>query len=293
MPSDSLQSFSSGVTSAKTQSEDVFRAVNDMIAVDQLEDAAHATNLSESLFLDVLDDKSLAVWGDTLAKLEAYSLHLQTLTSPELTKDFVAQSEQLGSDLQAFGQGLKDRQVIDKAPSIPPGVATAFTEVGSLLIRYKAERDAMRIATAADPWIQTAFQGMAAAIGETPEHGIRGTVRAHWQGRLAEPKKEFKLAEEKAQKAVGENPSGKQQIMADAATEKKAIAENFLKLMQTEDAEDALLAALRRSMLSLASLHSSMVRGATLDARQFAQIISDEAKASREIYSQFQAKLKH
>ena len=292
MPSEALTSFAPGVTSAKTQSEETFQAINELIAEDQLEDAAHATNLSEHLFYEVLDAQSLKVWDDTLAKLETYSLHLQALTSPDLTKNFVAESENLGANLQAFGQSLQAHGLVETAPVISPGVAAAFTEVGNLLIRAKAQRDAIKIAQAADASICRAFQSMADSLGDTAEHGLRTTVRDHWQGRLAEPKKQFRLAEEAMQKAIADNPADKQKFMADAVAAKKIIAASFLELIQKQKAEDELLAALRRSLLNLANLHSALAKGSAVDARALSQIITGEVKASRDIYAKFASTLK-
>lgn len=292
IPLSSVQSFSTGVTSAQTQSGETFAAVNDLIAADQLEDAAHATNLTEKLFVVVLDPKSLAVWDETFAKLEAYSLHMQALISPDLTKDFVAESENLGVELQTFGKRLQEEKIVATAPEIPPGVATAFTEVGSLLIRYKAQHDALRIAAAASPSINGALQTMAESIGDTARHGIRGTVQAHWEGRLADTQEKFKIADEKMQKTIAADPTSKQSILADGLAAKKPIAEEFLTQMQTRDTQDALLAALRRSLLNLANLHSALAKGSDVDSRRFAQMIADEVKAARNIYSDFKTKLK-
>ena len=54
LSSSAVPAFAAGVTAAKTQSGEAFRSVNDLIAQDQLDDAATATNLSEELFTKVL-----------------------------------------------------------------------------------------------------------------------------------------------------------------------------------------------------------------------------------------------
>ena len=292
VPTASVQTFAAGATSAKTQADEAFQAVNDLIAADQVDDAAQATNLSESLFFTVLDPAALAVWDNTLAKLEAYAQHLEALTSPDLTQDFVTDSENLGAQLQAFSQSLQTQQLVAPAPAIPPGIATAFTEIGSLLIREKAEHDALRIAADANASIGHALQSMADTIGKTSQDALRGTLQVHWQGRLAGLMLQFKQADEKMRQAIAGDPAKKEISLADGAAAKKAMAANFVALMQKRDAQDALLASLRRSLLNLAGLHASLAKGANLEALQFAQMIADEVKASRDIYTHFQTSLK-
>jgi hypothetical protein len=272
IPSTGVEAFSAGTTAAKTQSEEAFRAVNDLIAQDQLEDAAKATNLTEALFNPVLGPENVAIWDQTLAKLESYAHHLQNLTSPDLTKSFEEQAETLGADLQGFGQHLKDAGLISKSPQISPGVATAFTELGSLIIRSKAQHNALRIMSAANSNTVAALRTMSADLGETSMTGLRGTVRTHWNGRLGAKKEEFKKQND------------------DAA--KRKIVSQFVDLMGLRDAQDAMIASLRRSLLSLADLHQSLARGEAVTARQFAQTIADEIKATREIYAQYKDKLK-
>jgi len=273
LPTTGIETFSAGTTAAKTQSEEVFRAVNDLIAQDQLDDAAKATNLTEQLFAKVLSPENSRVWDETFAKLESYAHHLQALAAPALTKSFQEQAEGLGSDLQTFGQRLKDAGLIGKAPEISPGIATAITELGSLIIRAKAQHDARRIVSAANSNVVAALRLMASSLGETSRAGLRGTVRTHWLDRLGAKERQFKKQPDEA---------GKRQV-----------ASEFVELLQQRDAQDAVLASLRRSLLSLADLHQSLAQGESLTARQLAQVIADETKASREIYSQFKGTLKH
>src|SRR6266480_7072843 len=200
IPTTAIETFSAGATAAKTQSEEVFRAVNDLIARDQLDDAVRATNLTEQLFTKVLSPENVGIWDQTFAKLESYAHHLQALTAPELTKSFTEQAETLGTDLQNFGQRLKDAGLAGKAPEISPGIATAVTELGSLIIRAKAQHDARRIVSAANSNIVAALRLMAASLGETPKNGLRATVREHWLGRLGDKERKFKKQGDEAGK---------------------------------------------------------------------------------------------
>jgi hypothetical protein len=270
--SQGVEAFCAGVTAAKTQSGEAFRTVNELMAEDQLNDAAKATNLTEQLFTKILNPEDVGVWDKALANLESYARHLQALSSPEVSKSFEQEAENLGGELQTFGQNLQQTGLIGSPPQISAGVATAFAELGSLIIRLKAQHDAMRIASAANTNINTMLRLMSASLGETSSTGLRGTVRAHWLDRLGTLKEQFKKqADESA---------------------KRQLAGQFVDTMGRRDALDAVLVSLRRSLLSLADLHQSIAKGDRATAIWLAGTIADEIKATRDIYSQFQNKLK-
>lgn len=269
--SQGVETLASGVTAAKTQSEEAFSAINDLIAEDQVTDAAKAANLTEQLFAPVLDPEDVAAWDQTLAKLESYATHLQTLASPEISQSFEQETENLGGELQTFGDDLKQTGVAGGQPHIPPGVATAFTELGSLIIRARSQRDAVQIAAAANASVNNVLKLMAGSLGETSKKGLRGTVREHWLGRLGDLEEQFKSQTDPAAR--------------------REIAGQFLDAMKRRDAQDAVLASLRRSLLNLSALHQSLARGDKLTAARFANDIAQEVKASRDIYTQFQQKL--
>jgi|SRR5882724_12893052 len=265
--------FSAGVTTAKTQSGETFRTINDLVAADQLEDAAKATNLTEQLFTKVLNPEDIAVWDQSFAKLESYAQHLQSLDSPDVANSFVQEAENLGGELKTFGQNLKQTGLIASAPEISAGLATAFTELGSIIIRAKAHHDALRIASAANSNVVTIFRVMSAGVGDTSKTGLRGTSREHWLGRLAVLKQQFKKQSDE--------------------TGKREIAEKFVAMMEQRDAQDAALASLRRSLLGLAAMHQSLSKGDSASVAQLAQMLSQEMKATRDIHSQFQSNLNH
>ena len=203
--------------------------------------------------------------------MSLYAQHLQALTAPDLTKTFEDQAVSLGTELQILGHHLKDSRFIGKAPEISPGIAAGVTELGRSMIRAKAEHDAAHVAKAANSNIVATLHLMAGSLGETEKSGLRGTVREHWLGRLGEKKGEFKK-------------------QTDAAG-KRHVATEFVAQMAERDAQDAALASMRRSLLSLADLHQALANGESLTALQLAQEISDEVKATRDIFSQFKAKL--
>jgi hypothetical protein len=206
-----------------------------------------------------------------LAQLEVYSMHLQLLTGPQLTEAYEREAEAIGTDFQNLGKRLADEGLIGKAPEISPGVAAVVTELGRVILRAKAQHDARRIAESANSNVVATLHLMAGSIGETVQSGLRGTVRQHWLGRLGVKKEEFK-----------------RQTTDDGRVR---IARQFVAQMRQRDAQDAVLASLRRSLLSLAGLHQGMSRGDPWSVRQFAQMISEEVQATRQIYEQFKTKL--
>src|SRR5438105_12483291 len=114
IPQDSVTAFSSGINTARTQSQEAFNAVNEMVADTSLDFAATQPHLLESSFAAGLDDESLAAWDQILAKLEKYAQHLQSLTSPDVAKSFDDEAVNLSGELKGFGEHLQQAGVISK-----------------------------------------------------------------------------------------------------------------------------------------------------------------------------------
>src|SRR5947207_2748753 len=145
VPSDVLTSFTSGITTARTQSQEAFNTVNELVADASLDYAAGQTNLVESSFAAGLDEESLAAWDEILEKLEKYAQHLQLLTSPDLAGSFDDEAVNLSGELKNFGQHLQGAGLINKSPEISPAIATGFTKLGELIIRLRAEARARKV----------------------------------------------------------------------------------------------------------------------------------------------------
>src|SRR6266496_5838914 len=129
VPIDSVVAFSSGINTTRTQSQEAFSSVNEMVADASLDFAASQGKLLESSFAAGLDEESLQAWDQILEKLEKYAQHLQALTSPALTKQFEDEAVNLSADLKGFGQHLQQTGFINKSPEISPTIATGFAKL--------------------------------------------------------------------------------------------------------------------------------------------------------------------
>ncbi len=268
-PPDSVAAFSSGVTAARTQSQEAFSAVNDLVADASVDYAAAQPRLLESSFAAGLDATSLEAWDQVLAKLESYARHLQALTSPELSKAFEDATVNLGHELNDFGQHLQQTGLTGKAPELNPGLATDFTELASLFIRFHAQARAREVLGKTDAEVGRICRSLADSLGATQTNALRGTVNAHWTQRLAEQKAAF--------------------LTATNTADKRAVAAAFRKLLQNQTAQDLVLLSLRRSLLQLADLHHALAQGDRLSAQSAANAIANEVQHTRDLYDRFAA----
>ena len=269
---DSVAAFSSGVTAARTQSQEAFSAVNDLVADASLDYAAAQPRLLEANFAAGLDAESLDAWDQVLGKLEKYAQHLQALTSPQLAKPFEDATVSLSGELKDFGRHLQQSGLTDKAPQLSPSLATAFTELADLVIRIHANARARDVLRDTDPEISRICRSLADSVGTTRTNGVRGTVNAHWTQQLAEQKAAF----------LGKTDFG----------DKRAIAATFRKLLQNQTAQDLVLLSLRRSLLQLAELHHALAQGDRLSAQGAAAAIAGEVQHTRDLYDRFTTTLK-
>jgi hypothetical protein len=267
VPQDSLASFSTGLTTAKSQSTDTFKIVNDLIADASIDYAAKQPTLTESSFAAGLDDASILVWEQALGELEQYAEYLQSLTSPALAKQFEDESINLSSELMAFGDHLGK----SKAPEISPSLAAGFTELGQLIIRLKGQTAALKVLAESDSEIRHILFTMSDSIGYSCTNGMRGTVNAHWNQLLAAKKLEF--------------------ISQSDISKRLAIAADFRDLMQRRATQDIVLVSLRQSLMNLAALHHALAHGESMDARTYGASIVEEMKHTKELSARFQEAL--
>ena len=266
---DSVVAFSAGVTAARTQSQEAFCAVNDLVGDAAVDYAATQPRLLESTFGVGLDEDSLQAWDQVLAKLESYAQHLQALTSPQLTRPFEDATVSLSGQLRSFGQHLQQADLAGKSPEISPGLATDFTELAEVIIRVQANARAREVLTKADADVGRICRSLADSIGATRTNGLRGTVNAQWVQRLANQKAEF--------------------LAKTDVTGKRAVAAAFRKALQDQAAQDLVLLSLRRSLLHLADLHHALALGDALTARSAAVAIGNEVQHTRALYSRLAA----
>jgi len=185
IPSADVQAFSTGVSAARSQTDTALLAVTDLTTDSIIDYAASQATLTEANFLPVLDPAAIAVWDNVFSALEKYSQSLVLLTSPNLTSDYESAAVNLADQIKQTGSKLESQKLAGSAPAVPPSFAAAFTELGEILLRAKAQHDAIRIASQTEPKIRSILSVMADTIGATRNEGLRGTVHANWDQRKA------------------------------------------------------------------------------------------------------------
>jgi hypothetical protein len=229
-----------------------------MATEDEVDRAVTLPALSESDIGVVLSRDSISKWDMAFASIEKYASNLSLLTSPDQANEFSTATEGLAAELAKLSPNA--------LPS--PGVATAFTELGRLLIEAKADSDALRVAQTVDPAMQQIFSTMAAAIGENNQKGIRGTVWEHWQLRMGVRQSQFLQASGDARRA---------DVLA------------FINLRDQRDAQDLQLGGLRQSILDLGVAHAALARGSNVELNAAIDQIQRELDASKAAFERFSA----
>jgi len=267
VPSSSLSAFAGGINAVRTQSQEAFAVVNELAADASVEYAAKQPHLTQASFTAGLDIEGLQAWDEILQKTEDYAQHLQALTSPERARQFGDEAVNLSAELKDFGQHLAQGGLITKSPSFSPGIATGFTELGELVITFQAQSHARSALTKADPAIAHIFRSMADSVGAATTNGIRGTVHAHWDQRLADDKAAF--------------------LSAPDLDTKRKIASEFRDLLQRRSNQDLALVSLRRSLLQLADLHHALAQGENWTAQSAVSAIQTEIQYTRDLNARF------
>jgi hypothetical protein len=255
--------FGQGVGKVHTQLDTTFSSINDFITDDEIDRAVNLPILTDEDVPIVFKQEDIAKWDKAFSYLDQYVANLTLLLSPDNAKRFGDATEKLASELQ---------QLAPKATASGAfgPVATAFAELGRLLIEAKAQSDALAAARIADPGIQEIFAEMAKAIGEDNQSGIRGTVAQHWTLRMAQQRTAF--------------------LRAKGSDRRENVVE-YIKLRNGRDAQDLQLSLLRQSILDLAAAHSALARGSSADLAGAIAMIQQELDAARSL-SDFFASLK-
>jgi hypothetical protein len=266
VPSDKLSAFSTGVTTAKGQVNTAFAAVNVVTADEVIEFAANQQKLLDENFYAVLDPAAIAKWNAAFDGLSKYSQSLVVLTSPDITKDYKTATAGLASQISETGDKLNKAGLTSSAPSLSPGVATAFAELGNLILKAKASKDAKTIVQKTDPTVARIFHTMADSVDT-----IRGTVHANWTSK-------------KKHKAAEFNPKAPE-------ADRKKVALEYSDLKDKEAEQDSALASLQRSLLALADAHHALARDSQYDVVAAVAVVKDEAKDTKDIYDQMKKAL--
>jgi len=257
---DAIPPFRQGVMIAEAQTTGAFADVNTFLRQQQIERAINQRALTENLFVEVIDASDMAKWRRAFALIDAYAEKLERLLSPDQRSGVEGELSELGAKME----GLQDGQ-------IPAGVSAAFIKFGGLLVKMKAEHDALDAIRKADPAIQDIFNAMMEAIGEDSGSGVRGTVRASWVQILA------KIDVEQFRRA--QSPSAKREAV-----------KMYLKALEERDLQDQLLGSLRLSLATLAKAHQELANGQRLSATAMIQFVQDEYSAYRKQIESIQAR---
>ena len=178
----------------------------------------------------------------------------------------------LSGELKDFGQHLQQAGLANTSPQFNPAIATGFTKLGELIIRFHAQTRARQVMADTDAEIARIFRTMADSVGASRTNGIRGTVTSHWTQRLAEKTGAFLSAPDQAAK--------------------RQIAADYRDVLQRRSAQDLVLLSLRRSLLQLADLHHALAQGERWTAQSAGAAIADEISRTRELAERFKEKLK-
>lgn len=242
--------FRQGAATANQQTAQAFSDINAFLRRQQIERAIGQPTLNEGEFLTVLGDEDVARWSRAFAVIDAYAASLEKLLDPQRRDDAQQALVKLGETIGA----LDGRQ-------LPAGVAGGFATLGGLLLQVKVEKDAMQAIRTADPGIQATFSTMMDAIGADQNSGVRSVVRNTWQTMLGRISVDFLRA------------SGK-----DA---KRAVVQQYVATLDQRDAQDASLAALRRSLGLLAAAHAELAAGRNDGAQGLIDLVQREYAAYR------------
>lgn len=265
IPSDKVTAFSSGLSTAKTQVNTAFAAVNALTADEVIDFAASQSKLVDENFYAVLDPTAIGKWNAAFDGLSKYAQGLTVLTSPDVTKDYKAATAELGAQIENTGNKIKSAGLSSKAPDLSPGIATAFVTLGNFILKEKAAKDAKEIARKTDPTVAQVFHFMDDNI-----QTIRGTVRANWERKKKRTDIEFRTA---------------------AQSDKRRLAAEYADLKDKQLQQDDALTSLQRSLRALVDAHHAIAAGSQYGVQEAIAVVKDEAKDTKDIYDQMKKAL--
>jgi hypothetical protein len=272
IPADKLTAFSQGVTAAKTQADTAFTAVNTLASDAIIDYAAKQDSLNEANFFQVLEPSAVANWDQVFSALEKYSQSLIVLASKDINKGYKDATVALASQINATGETLQKDGLIASKPQLSAGVATAFSELGSLIINESATTEAKNIIRRADPAVSRICHGMADLIGANNGQGIRGTVSVHWALLKADNQSDF------LKTSKGE-------------PKRRDLAAGFGQALAQQTAQDLTLASLQKSLRALADAHHGLATDSKFDVTAAVAVIKEEATQTKDIYASMKTAL--
>ena len=262
------QTFSTGVTAARAQTKTTFDAVVGLTRTSSIEYAVKQDKLTEEELVAVPNSEAVAAWNEALDPVESYAQHLASLVTADSAKGVEDSVGKLAAQFNTTSADLKSKTNLGDAGQIAAGPASVFAEVASALLRMHAQKEAVAVAAQTDPEIRKVFTVLADAIGaDQTGPGLRATVRANWAQRLAEQQVKF--------------------LKAGTPDARRPVVNDYIDLLNKRDAQDELLAALRRTYLTLADAHTALAKGQATDLGSAIDFVKAESKHARDLQDQF------
>jgi hypothetical protein len=196
-------------------------------------------NLRESDFPLAVAQSDILAWQQAFTALDSYMDALQQLADP-------GHGAQAANALGGIGTALQNGKL---NVSLPAGTAGAFAALGGAIVQARAEHKATEVMRRADPAFNAVMAAMADAIGADDSANLRGTVRANWESSIAHLRVAYAA------------------IPPDQPDARRAVANQFIAMLDQRDATDANLAQLRTSLIALGEAHAAAARGSGGDAQ--------------------------
>jgi len=261
---DAAKAFGAAAGNARSQSQIVFAAINDLTQENILHFAAKQTALDESHFFLVIPKAREDQWRHAFSLMESYGHQLGRLAA-------FAPGEEFRESLIGLGDQLTKTTDLE----VPPGLMVGFVKLGEKVLQFKARHDAMKLAVQADPEIQNIIDLMAKAMGDHGDEKLRGTVKANFNQSILLPIDEaFKF---------------------DAKTpeDKLRIATQYGQQLKVRESFDRQLSDLRRTLLNLGYAHAALAQGAPADVRGYVDTIQNDLADAKQLFNQLNTEASH
>jgi hypothetical protein len=232
----------SGVAGARQQAQLSFDAAN-KAALDQaiaLKVADAGVNLGEADLTTAVKTEDIQAWSQAFDILDAYCTSLKKLSG-------TAQSQTTGNNLAGLGAQLQNGPL---ALKIPAGLQGLFATFGQALVQAQAAKTATDVMRTTDPAFHQVVDGMAAAIGSSPQqtNTLQFQVASNWVTTLAGITVDYSALRPTDQ-------AGRRQVIT-----------RYLAAMKARDDELQNLSQLHASLLALGEAHSAAAKGKPGDA---------------------------
>lgn len=259
--------FATSVTAVKTQTDDALNAVAELSRESSITFAASQSNLTEANFVQTPTGDMISDWDGAFTAMETYAQNLTALLSSGAAKDFDVAATNLFNQFNQAAVRLNANGM--ESGGTGALLAMAFTETADAIIRARQQATAIRIAQSTDTNITRICTLFANEIGadRVSSPCLRKTLyKAVWAPRLAALTAPFLSA----------NPE-----------EKVTICKKYADLLARRDAQDQILAGLRRSILLLADAHHALAQGKPASIQADLTVISNEIDHTRALFNRF------